>query len=182
MKLIAIAALGGLIVAAIFTAVSSTGVQPARAAPEDKETICHAAGRSGTDHFNEINVSENAGSSNPGNGGHYNEPGTTAAGHEEDGCAAGSQPPATPANPPAMNPPGGGDPVTSVVLPGAALTTRVQDVQGANAGVTEVKALPSTGGGPLESQRSAAPAIGLIGIGLIAAAGYAVSKRQQAGA
>lgn len=50
-------------------------------AKNDKVTICHAAGRAGTTHYVTITISENA---VYGPGGHFNENGTTQAGHEQD--------------------------------------------------------------------------------------------------
>lgn len=47
----------------------------------DKVTICHAAGQDGTTHYVELTISINA---VYGPGGHFNENGTTQAGHEDD--------------------------------------------------------------------------------------------------
>lgn len=46
-----------------------------------KVTICHAAGQDGTTHYVTLTISENAVF---GPGGHFNENGTTQAGHEQD--------------------------------------------------------------------------------------------------
>jgi hypothetical protein len=53
-----------------------TTIQLANA--KEKITICHAAGLAGTEHFVELNVSENA------YFGHFDNFGTPLAGHEED--------------------------------------------------------------------------------------------------
>ena len=50
-------------------------------ATNDKVTICHAAGLAGTTHFVTLTISSNA---VYGPGGHFNENGTTQAGHEQD--------------------------------------------------------------------------------------------------
>lgn len=47
----------------------------------DKVTICHAAGRAGTTHFETLTIGHQA---VYGPGGHFNENGTTQAGHEQD--------------------------------------------------------------------------------------------------
>ena len=51
-----------------------------------KVTVCHATSdinADGSQHFNELNISESAAFSN-GNGGHFTENGTPQSGHEED--------------------------------------------------------------------------------------------------
>lgn len=53
----------------------------AAAKPDDKVTICHAAGKVGADKYVTLTISRNA---VYGPGGHFNENGTTQAGHEED--------------------------------------------------------------------------------------------------
>jgi hypothetical protein len=65
-------ALGGMAVA---------GVRPALSQSEEKVTICHAAGLAGTTHYVTLTISRNAVF---GPGGHFNENGTTQAGHEQD--------------------------------------------------------------------------------------------------
>lgn len=68
--------IGFLVFAAgLFAATAS------QAAPPDKVTICHAAGQDGTDKFVELTLPENAVF---GQAGHFNEDGTTQAGHEDD--------------------------------------------------------------------------------------------------
>jgi hypothetical protein len=52
--------------------------------PSDKVTICHAAGQAGTTKFVTLTISENAVYGRHGNAGHFNENGTTRAGHEQD--------------------------------------------------------------------------------------------------
>ena len=74
-KFVGAAALVAIAVAGI------SGVNALNAAPAEKVTICHAAGRDGTTHFVEITASWNA---IYGQSGHFNEPGTPAAGHEQD--------------------------------------------------------------------------------------------------
>jgi hypothetical protein len=59
---------------------------------QGKITICHAAGRAGTTHFVEITVADNAVF---GPGGHFNENGTTQAGHEQDFFGECPEPTAT---------------------------------------------------------------------------------------
>ncbi len=54
-------------------------------AGNDKITICHASGLTGTTKFETLNLDNNAVYANSqGNGGHFNEDGTPAAGHEDD--------------------------------------------------------------------------------------------------
>lgn len=54
-------------------------------ATTDKVTICHAAGLDGTDHYVRIVVSDNA------IFGHFENPGTPLAGHEDDILLQGEQ-------------------------------------------------------------------------------------------
>jgi len=74
-KLAGAAALVAIVVAGV------SGVRALNAAPAEKVTICHAAGQDGTTHFVEITASYNA---IYGQAGHFYEPGTPAAGHEQD--------------------------------------------------------------------------------------------------
>jgi len=73
----------GLIVVALglVVALKATSVRQAQADPEDKVTICHAAGQDGTTKFVEITASRNA---IFGQAGHFYENGTPRAGHEQD--------------------------------------------------------------------------------------------------
>lgn len=54
---------------------------PALGDPPEKVTICHAAGLDGTTHYETLTIGYNA---VYGPGGHFNEDGTTQAGHEDD--------------------------------------------------------------------------------------------------
>ncbi len=78
-KTILKAAGGAAIIAMIITAGAFQ--QKLNAAPEDKVTICHAAGQAGTTHYVELTISRNAVF---GEGGHFFENGTPRAGHEQD--------------------------------------------------------------------------------------------------
>jgi len=68
------------VIAAAGLFVASAG----QAAPPDKITICHAAGLDGTTHFIELNLPPNAVYGQNDASGHFNEDGSTAAGHEDD--------------------------------------------------------------------------------------------------
>ncbi len=83
------------------TSPTASPVTTATATPNDKKvTICHASGHDDTEKFETLELSENAVYANgQGNGGHFNEDGTPAAGHENDyfgACGAESTPTATP--------------------------------------------------------------------------------------
>lgn len=71
-----------LALAVIFGAASGKGTAVIESlSMNEKITICHAAGLAGTTHFVELTISPNAVF---GPGGHFNENGTTQAGHEQD--------------------------------------------------------------------------------------------------
>lgn len=70
--------LGGALV--VFMAIAGSAI-----AKTDKVTICHAAGLAGTDKYVRIVVSSNA------IFGHFENPGTPRAGHEEDILLQGEQ-------------------------------------------------------------------------------------------
>lgn len=55
-----------------------------QAAPEEKLTICHAAGQDDTTHFIELTLSPNGVFGGGDQAGHFNEDGTPKAGHEQD--------------------------------------------------------------------------------------------------
>lgn len=67
-----------LVAAIVFVLVSAL---PVLADPVEKITICHAAGQAGTTQFVTLELPFQAVF---GNGGHFNEDGTTQAGHEDD--------------------------------------------------------------------------------------------------
>lgn len=69
-------------------------------AQQEKITICHAAGRSGTTHFETLNLPYPA---VYGEGGHFHENGTPRAGHEQDYLGPCSKP-STPTQPPPPTP------------------------------------------------------------------------------
>ena len=92
MKVYAYAAALALLVAGVIMAMATSPVD----AGNHKVTICHAAGQAGTTHFVTLTISENA---VYGPAGHFNENGTTQAGHEEDylgACRVTPTPEATP--------------------------------------------------------------------------------------
>lgn len=78
MKSLKIAGAVALVAVAV---AAGTHYQNVTADPAPKVTICHAAGRDGTTHYVELNISWNAAY---GQAGHFYEPGTPAAGHEDD--------------------------------------------------------------------------------------------------
>ncbi len=71
--------IGWLAVIGLAIAIVLVAAQPARA--QDKVTICHAAGLEGTTKFVTLTIAYPA---VYGPGGHFNENGTTQAGHEQD--------------------------------------------------------------------------------------------------
>jgi hypothetical protein len=84
--------------ALVSAAVLALGMVTAVSAGE-KITICHAAGLDGTTKFVTLTISENAVF---GEGGHFNENGTTQAGHEQDymgACSPEDEPSVEPCNP-----------------------------------------------------------------------------------
>jgi hypothetical protein len=84
--------------ALVSAAVLALGMVTAVSAGE-KITICHAAGLDGTTKFVTLTISENA---VYGEGGHFNENGTTQAGHEQDymgACSPEDEPSVEPCNP-----------------------------------------------------------------------------------
>jgi LPXTG-motif cell wall-anchored protein len=66
----------------VLAALAATAPASAWDSEEKKVTICHAAGRAGTTHFETLTISENAVYKE--NGGHFYENGTPRAGHEQD--------------------------------------------------------------------------------------------------
>ena len=74
----------GLLVLGLLAGVAFFAASPTQAAPEEKITICHAAGDEFTTHFIELTLSPNGVFGGGGQAGHFNEDGTPKAGHEQD--------------------------------------------------------------------------------------------------
>ncbi len=71
-----------LLAAGLLCGASLWGATSVNAADHgEKVTLCHAAGRDGTDHFVTLTIGYQAAY---GPGGHFNEDGTPRAGHEDD--------------------------------------------------------------------------------------------------
>ena len=82
-------------------------VTPVSADPEEKITICHAAGQDNTTQFVTLTLSRNAVYQDQGNGGHFYENGTPKSGHEQDyfgDCRTPSSPTPSPSASPLPSP------------------------------------------------------------------------------
>ena len=71
----------GAVAGVALAIAAGANLQTLNAEPAEKVTICHAAGREGTEHFIELTLSWNGAF---GQAGHFYEDGTPRAGHEQD--------------------------------------------------------------------------------------------------
>jgi len=104
----------------------------ASSATVDKITICHGAGQEGTTQYVTLELPYEA---VYGQGGHFNENGTTQAGHEQDylgECQGTEEPPVDPPVDPPVNPPVVPPVVQDCVYTGAGKDGQVDAFGGSN--------------------------------------------------